>query len=71
MTQDEARRSIQQDYREWCHHKGITNPTRNDAFVFYTREYDPQYNAPLPFRYRGNPWNTILPWLLDVDIGGD
>ena len=71
IKQSEARMMIRSEWSRWRKdHPEITDPNGNDAFVFYNGLDND--NAPaLQFRDRGDRWQTVHGWLLEMGLVKD
>ncbi len=71
MRQSEAKLLVRSEWSRWLRqHPEITAPTGNYAFAFYNHLV--KTNSPaLTFRNRGDKWQPVHGWLLEMGLVKD
>ena len=71
MRQSEAKLLIRSEWSRWLKQRPkITAPNGNHAFIFYNHLVT--INSPaLRFRCRGDKWQTVHVWLLEMGLVKD
>ena len=71
MRQSEAKLLVRSEWSHWLkQHPKITDPNGNQAFVFFS--YLVTIKSPaLRFRRRGDKWQIIHGWLLEMGLVKD